>query len=74
MTDHLQIGEVDHAGVISVVRRTVDRWKYRARWYTLFALNCTLAVVGLLSILSAIIHRLCMPAGITNHAGMDMPG
>ena len=64
---------VRNVGVITATRGIVDSSQYPKRWCAFFAIMFTLAVVGLLSILSAIVHKLCMPNGTSNHAGMDMP-
>ena len=47
--------------VVGSVRLTVNEAKHRRWLFVTFALVCSLAVVGLLSILSAVVHKICMP-------------
>jgi len=65
--------EVYHSDVVAATRQAIAESRHPRRWYMLFATTCSFAVVGLLSLLSAIVHKLCMPAEASNHGGMDMP-
>jgi len=62
-----------HSHVIAATRQAVANSRHRHQWYILFATTCSLTVVGLLSILSAVVHKVCMPAGSSEPGGMDMP-
>lgn len=61
-----------HIDVIAATRKIVADSKHPSRWYFLFAAICSFAVIGLLTVLSAIVHKVCMPAGSMHKMGMGM--